>query len=506
MGEISGTVSLRPVRIGFLVRPTDFASVRTIMRYCTCIWGGIYNPIIPVFRNPPKEWKPEPYDRLRGLSIAKGYLKFFEPDIYVEAEKGLLESVGLAAMRQRLPIYSDAITLQEFLKPEQHKDWSQPAFGLSIRDVQGHIYRTEQQFERRDPRENLLVKRDKGSAVTEAIFGAYPTQKDASYFCNNYRSIFQPTEISPSPDAWLKVFEQNAVVPLRVTRYGLEPQRFWHHDALIYVFDPARPTDLIDLWNLRLEPNPVVPVPVDWFQALADSIFAMLKSEHRRIQGNPQGLMHNATIEFGRSIPTDRANELIRTLKPGLPQGALVVKHWRNRVWVEYHDDHVYRDRRMKVVARDRGVKMIFDDSGDLSTSFQSLSPEFANRYGGRKHRWVNALRFSGYGPNNIATILPFNMFDPEWPPARMGGERVFVGSEGLIFVQQYKDFGPICAVTCIGPSLHWMAKASRHQSKSLRTRSEDPMEPANSQAKLWQSIICVGGDVPAAFLGGNVW
>jgi hypothetical protein len=187
MPEISAGVSLRPLRIGFLVRPTDFASVRTIMSYCTCIWGGIYNPIIPVFRNPPKEWKAEPFDRLRGLSIARGYLKFFEPDVYVEAEKGLLETVGLAATRQK--IYSDVITLKEFLKPEQHKDWSEPAFGLSITDVQGHIYRTEQQFERRDPRENLLVRRDRGSAVTEAIFGAYPTQKDAAYFTRTYLKI-----------------------------------------------------------------------------------------------------------------------------------------------------------------------------------------------------------------------------------------------------------------------------------------------------------------------------
>src|ERR1700683_1112134 len=277
MGEISGTVSLRPVRIGFLVRPTDFASVRTVMRYCTCIWGGVYNPIIPVFRNPPNEWKPEPFDRLRGLSIAKGYVKFFEADVYVEAEKGLLESVGLAATRQKLAIYSDVVTLKEFLKPERHKDWSEPAFGLTIRYLQGHIYVTEQQFERRDRRENLLVKRDRSSAVTEAIFGAYPTQRDADYFVAGYKSAFRPTEIAPTPAAWLKVFEENAVTPLRVTRYGLETQRFWHHDALIYVFDPALATDLIDLWNLRLEPHPVVPVPVQWFEPLADSIFKMLK-------------------------------------------------------------------------------------------------------------------------------------------------------------------------------------------------------------------------------------
>lgn len=217
--------------------------------------GGVYNPIIPVFRKPPKEWKAEPFERLSGLSIARGYLKFFEPDVFVEAEKGLLELVGLTATRQKMAIYSDVITLEEFLKPEKHKDWSEPAFGLSIRDLQGHIYLTEQQFTRRDPRENILVKRDRSSAVTEAIFGAYPTQKDAAYFSEGFKSVFQPTEIAPTPAAWLKVFEGDAITPLKVTRYGLDAQRFWHHDALIYVFDPSRATDLIDFWNLRLGLN-----------------------------------------------------------------------------------------------------------------------------------------------------------------------------------------------------------------------------------------------------------
>ena len=41
-------------------------------------------------------------------------------------------------------------------------------------------------------------------------------------------------------------------------------------------------------------------------------------------------------------------------------------------------------------------------------------------------------MRFTGYGPNNIATILPFNLFDPDWPPARMGGERVLGADAGI--------------------------------------------------------------------------
>jgi hypothetical protein len=49
MSDLSAEIQLRPTRIGFLVHPADLASVRRIMRACTCLWGGVYNPIIPVF-------------------------------------------------------------------------------------------------------------------------------------------------------------------------------------------------------------------------------------------------------------------------------------------------------------------------------------------------------------------------------------------------------------------------------------------------------------------------
>ncbi len=134
MVEINANIRLRPIRIGFLVRPNDFASVQEVMRYCAAVWGGVYNPIIPVFSKPPKSWASDPFDRVRGIGVAKGYIRFFEPDVYVEAEKGLLELVGLGAVRDRLTVYPDVLTLSELLKPEKHKDWCVPAFGLNIQE------------------------------------------------------------------------------------------------------------------------------------------------------------------------------------------------------------------------------------------------------------------------------------------------------------------------------------------------------------------------------------
>jgi hypothetical protein len=229
---------------------------------------------------------------------------------------------------------------------------------------------------------------------------------------------------------------------LRLTSYSLETRRYWYHDLLIFVFDPKRATDLIDLWNLRLEPHPVLPVPLEWFEALGDDIHKILKAEHRQIMGNPNGVMHKATIEFGRSIPNMKAEFLIRCLKPGLPQGALVVKYWRNAIWIEHRDDRVHRDNRIEVTAKERRADLVLKEDRELRTTFETLEPGFSERYGRGNHRWVNVLNISNYNNRSIGTVLPFNTFDRSWPRLGMGGDAIPVGSEGWVFPQQYTNLG----------------------------------------------------------------
>jgi len=109
---------------------------------------------------------------------------------------------------------------------------------------------------------------------------------------------------------------------------------------------------------------------------------------------------------------------------------------------VDYRDeDRVYRDHRLIVTAGERSAKFQLSEREPLTTTFETLSPEFARRYGGREHRWVNALTVSAHNAP-VATVLPFNTTDPNWPRLGLGNERVLIGSEGWIFAQRYKDFG----------------------------------------------------------------
>jgi hypothetical protein len=448
--EISATIRLRPTRIGFLVRPSDFSSVRAIMRACSCVWGGIYNPIIPVLRTYPKEWRPPPHESTKASAIALGYTKFFEPDVFVEAEEGLLEEAGLTKLRSE-QFERQVVRLDQFLAPEGGKTWAEPAFGLSIQDVLRHVYETEQQFVRRDARESLLVSPLKGSALSEAIFGVYPEEPVVEYLRRDYEAVFKATVEAPSPALWIKALMQGADTPLKVTRTALNSERYWYHDLVIFVFDPTKATDLIDLWNLRLEPYPIAPVPVEWFEPLRDKIFEILKAEHRPIIGNPQGLTHNATIEFGRSIEKERAQELARTLPSGLPQDAVSLKLWRNRVWLDQNGHrNGMRDTRMKVVAEEKRTDLALKDEKRHSTSFQTLVPAFASRFGRGQHRWANTFNYTNYSAIPIAPVLPFNTLDRSWPRVGMGGDQIAVGSEGWIFPQHFLDWSQ--PVTLLSP------------------------------------------------------
>lgn len=411
------------------------------MRACACLWGGVYNPIIPVFRVTPKEWKSESFERLTGSAIARGYVNYFEPDVFVESEHGLLEKAGLGALREEHIIGQQVVSLKKFLAPQDHRDWSEPAFGLSIIDVFRHLYETERRFQLRDKRPSVLVKPENDSGLVEAVFGTYPRQKDTAYLAQGYKDVFKPKVLEASPASWLEVFKDGAATPLRVTRHKIDVQRFWYHDLLVYVFDPTKPTDLIDLWNMRLDARPVLPVPIGWFESLIDYIRELINEEHRPVRGNPSGIMHNATVEFGRSIVKCQVESLTKKLKnKSLHKGALSVKHWRNPVWEQRAEEGIHQEQRLEVTAGERTVSLSIREEQELTASFDTLAPEFASRYGGHSCRWVNALRVSAYGHEKIATVLPFNIFDRRWPPLGRGIERITVASEGWILSQLYTN------------------------------------------------------------------
>ena len=439
MSDLPATIRLRPTRIALLVRPSDLASIRKFMRICACLWGGAYNPIIPVFRVRPGEWRPEVPDSLTGDQIGRGYVEFFEPDVFVEAEPNLLERIRLGALRTAGGLRRPVVPLDDLLACPSNRSWSELEIGLSVMDVLKDVYESERRFELRDVRPAYLVERLPGTGLVEALFGLYPNDESSSYFARAYRDVFKPTVVQATPDTWIKVYMNRGLSPLELTAHRLEQQRRWH-DPTYFVFDSAKATDLIDLWNLRLEPRPVLPVPLDWWPALAGDISRHMAAVYRPLQGNPHGVMHRTIVEFARSIAQDRQRDCLAMLDPELPRASWGSKAWCNPVWERHVGQDVEPPRRLRLVAKERILTLTVADGDASLTEFSTLSPDFASLYGTSRARWANVVSLTSFGHPDVATVLPFNVTTSAWPRLDLIHERVVVGTEGWSFPQTFKD------------------------------------------------------------------
>ena len=448
MADVSVDIRLRPARIGLLVRPTDRRSVRRFMRICACLWGGVFNPIVPVFRRAPTKWQPEPWERVRGYRIAKGYIDFFEPDAFVEAETGLSQLAGLEERWDENRRKARILPLDKLLRCADHRDWTEPGFGLSMVDPLQEVYDTEQRFKLRDKRSAYLVTGNRNDAVVEALFGAYPPENTSRHFFQAFEDVYKPKRVTSSVDTWRNVYLRRTITPLRATCRGVEIEQHWNDNPVIFVFDPKCTTDLIDLWNIRVESYPVWPVPKDWLKRLSGDIARIVVDEYRQVAGAGAGVMHHAVVEFSRSIGQETVDEATNLINDELPKkevsalgiGPLYVSTQRNRVWIKKRDKHGPDLSRVQLVAGERHVSVPIQFGRRPYIHFDALAPEFARRYTGRGFRWTNTVKLSNYSDANVATVLPFNTYGKWWPQIAVMDVPVLVGTEGWCIGETFKD------------------------------------------------------------------
>lgn len=388
----------------------------------------------------PVAWRNRDGHKVNAREVTRGYIRYFEPDAYVEAEDGLLEASGLDAFRRNHPIGARVLSLNGLMEKQYNREWAEPKFGLSMVDAMRDMYTRELRFEMKQSQSSLLVKPQTGSLLTEALFGCYPTGKLVDYFRANYRSVFAPQECAATPEAWLSAFKYGALTPLRFTRYKLEVGSTWRDGLTLFVFDPASSLDCIDLWNMRSESQSILPVPIDWWTKLLPELRSILRLEHRLISDNPHDVMHHGTIEFARSIPELRATTLVHEIARDLPQVALVTKLWRTPIWRSQERYRRTTDQGPLAIKSAEKRIMLPVDETTRRARFETLSPEFAEQYGSSDLRWVNTIDPSNFYTDHLATTLPFNTFDPYSAMSQSIGEPVMIGREGWSIGQGFKD------------------------------------------------------------------
>jgi hypothetical protein len=391
-----------------------------------------------VARALPSEWKRTLPRNTTGRDLADGYIRFFEPDVFVEAEEGLADELGIESGSRfdaRVLPLSALVVTSETRGPDF-------AFGLNAFDVYQHLYERELQFVSRRKRQMAVFeKSDPSHPFFDVVFGVFPAQRSLAYIRKGYIDAFEPKSFTATPDAALEVFKKHVGTPFTVGRYGIEREAGSSSSPTIIFFDSSKTIDLIDFWNLTLRRRDVLPVDISWAPVFAPFLREVITRNHRPLPGNPHGVMIHTSIEFGRSVSEKDAKAAAELLLP-VPSGSLGYPIEHGPFWAKHVPSWLVKPQRFRLTAAEEDWETTLDERESSLANVRALAPEFAQRFGpGENHaRWANVLQIHGYGAaREYATTYPTNVKNPAYPRIAFGGSKAIVSREGIVILQQYK-------------------------------------------------------------------
>lgn len=392
-----------------------------------CMWGGMLCPLIPVGQALPKPWRGEPFRRPTPLKVARGYLRFFEPDVFVQTADGQFDLAGMKAdlgrdVRRRFIDFDELVHKQINAAPVL-------TLGVDMFSVYAHLYRTEFQFQKRHPNQNLMFKPGEriGEAFCETAYGMFPDGFGLDHVARGFHDAVEAKIVSPDADAWRAV-TAGANFPLNYTMHGLETRFGGYHDPAVFIFDPLNGADVIDAWNFRLISRDPVMVNVHWLEASRDSLLEMIKANHRPLPTNPNGVMIGTTLHIARSLDAEAVVRRLDLPLSDLPQRSLSVQTWYEPLWQEVEDDRIHRPQAVEVSAAYRETQVAASLEPRATIPVPVLAPAFEARFTGHGPAWINVIRVRSYASDSpFAEVLPsaalaetqdypLRAFEPQFP------------------------------------------------------------------------------------------
>lgn len=232
MASTNLIVNYRPLKIGFCVRENNLSDVIRAIELNSILWGGIYNPIIPVGIN---------------TDIASTLMKFFQVDL--------------------LYLITETAEINEFINKYPHLEWPNRYEGklfyqedqgvslaaLDISHIIDHYWEKEFKLNKKS---NCVLPQwkddDPLSAVFTLEFGKFPTTPSFLFkYEEGYKKGLRAKVVKINKTATLEPEFAKKVFPLQLTDDRL---KIWGGKMVssgIYVGDPTDASDLLNFWNLR---------------------------------------------------------------------------------------------------------------------------------------------------------------------------------------------------------------------------------------------------------------
>lgn len=445
MNNIRVDIRLRPIRFGFLVRPDDAKNVLEIFRINTCLWGGMFNPIIPIFESVPSWLEEEGFHFESPDQMINDYLDFFEPDFLVEAEEGLAEEFGFDPERVR----KLADMIEEPGGNYVHR------YGLSVHGLYTDLYAKEYQFEQRhkDPFVDIQPADTAFTNFVAGLFGDFPVQDRLSYFQHNYKVIFNSMSIGLDAGALAKLYQSGYSSALGITCKDLQVGYNAPLLSTLFILDVHESKDIVDFWNLRAIHQHVRAVPIQWIDDLSPFCKKFIRDNYRRQPDDANARMVGPVLMFSRSLSEGNVEEMVENLSFIEEGDVYTTQRWSPTIWYKL-SEQVASPTRPTLEANRKIMNLpINEDNPEIR--FDPLFPEFVSEYNlfrvanvVKLQDWSNTSQFvrlrDARKNDQIATVFPCNYRKPSvpkfQPEFQHKSDYLLPTTEGFVIFPSYVD------------------------------------------------------------------
>jgi hypothetical protein len=386
MAFVNVNMRLRPLRLAYLVDPADKGAILRAIQVNTFLWGGAFNPIIPLFKRVPKAWRGDSSLVSSPKEIIAGYLDAYDPDYVVFDGSGSKLDVEVGN-RQR-------ITSSDIMAGVEED--GTPKFGIGLFEILSHLLEKEMKFVRRDPLEFLIPNLGESHHLFLAsVFGCLPDPL-LSTVMEEFAPSVNLRRVTAKISGYSELLKAKTLFLRRISSLYIEPlQRQGRgRGECIFLLDAANALDIIDYWNLRAVGWNVLPVAKQYSESEGIGRLAaeFIQRNFFPDRFNPK-IFHRATLLRSRTISPNQLEHFANSLKTkSFPDGGeekFVLQNWYPRIWDEW--------------ARDSdGVQCYQVNSRSASQDvlgyqdrirFKVLDPEFMRRFGGHgEPRFANEI------------------------------------------------------------------------------------------------------------------
>lgn len=428
-------VKLRPIKLAFLVEPTDKTALMEAIEINTFLWGGAFNPIIPIFKRIPKAWQDRPFRDLNSKKILSGYLDAYDPDYVVPIGK---------CPNSPLDVGNRQVISSAEILAGVEKDGT-PKYGIGLFEVLRYFIDKELKFVRKEPLDVCLPNFGKRYGLFMAsVFGSLP-QNITQILDDNFVNILDAKKIPCSLSNYSEFLTSEKLFLRRISSLYIEPvrTRSWSRGACVFFLDATKLLDIIDYWNLRAVGWNVIPVPKQASQSerTRQLVLDFIEENYIPYRHNPE-MFYNTTLLKSRSVTEDELKEFVKSLKIQSPENPvkskIIQQSWYPRIW----DDWAREKDDVECCDLEAGkIEYNLSDYQDM-INFKTLDPDFMSRFGGHgEPRFVNEIDLRFFGDKELlAEVMPEGDENLARAIGNIGFREWRFSKKGMVYLSRHSD------------------------------------------------------------------